>query len=101
MLAGTDSVSVPPKNLLVKNWDVACSSGKSSLTVTSVTVAEEQLKGSNEGNAGALSETIISGVFSGDTFYASGSSEPYSLPIKVDANNGCYAALLSLTCGSS
>jgi len=96
---------VAPTYLVVKNWEATCHSNKSTLTVNSVIVESTTLESdADTGYVGSLSNKAVSGYFSGNYFYKSDSfssdSEPYKLPLEVDAGNGYYSALLTVQCGT-
>ena len=87
MLGGTGSQA--PQNLVVLNAPCG-SAGGVALTTASVVVDDD--------GVGAISETTVAGSFSEGYFYEAGESDAYELPIEVDANNGYFSALLTLSC---
>ena len=83
------SGSQAPQNLVVLNAPCG-SAGGVALTTASVVVDDD--------GVGAISETTVAGSFSEGYFYEAGESDAYELPIEVDANNGYFSALLTLSC---
>ena len=82
--------SKPPRNLVVRNAPCGGAGGGATLTTASVVVGD--------GGVGAITEKTAAGAFSGGYFYEAGASDAYELPIEVDANNGYFSALLTLSC---